>query len=84
MIENLSQTAELMNSSDFKDRFKAEFYQLAYRTEKLRHMLENWEKLDFTPKCPKELLQNQLVCMYNYQAILEKRAKLEDIDLSPN
>ena len=79
MIKKLSETTELMNSSDFKDRFRAEYYQLAYRAEKLKQMLENWDKLDFTPKCPKELLQDQLAYMYNYQTILEKRARLEDI-----
>ena len=83
MIEKLSETTELMNSSDFKDRFRAEYYQLGYRTERLRQMLENWDNLDFTPKCPKELLQDQLAYMYNYQTVLEKRAKLEEIDLLP-
>ena len=83
MIEKLSETVELMNSSDFKDRFKAEYYQLAYRTEKLSNMLNKWSdgELDFTPKCPKDLLQTQLEHMFWYLSILERRADIEGIEL---
>lgn len=32
----LNNTVELMNSSDYKDRFKAEYYQTKIRYEKLK------------------------------------------------
>lgn len=37
----LTDTAELMASTDYKDRFKAEYGQVAIRCEKLKAMLEN-------------------------------------------
>lgn len=37
---NLSDTVELMNSADYKDRFKAEYYQVVIRYQKLKAMLE--------------------------------------------
>lgn len=47
----MKDTIELMNSSDYKDRFKAEYYQLKIRYTKLHAMLVKLEagKLDFTP-----------------------------------
>ena len=42
MINSLNETVELMLSSDYKDRFKAEYYQLEYRYNKLKKMLEDW------------------------------------------
>ena len=36
----LSETVEMMNSTDYKDRFKAEYYQLAIRYKGLKAMLD--------------------------------------------
>ena len=36
-------TVELMESDDYKDRFKAEFYQTRIRMLKLFDMLEKWD-----------------------------------------
>nr|DAK60893.1 MAG TPA: hypothetical protein [Caudoviricetes sp.] len=51
----LKDTVALMASADYKERFKAEYYQLVIRFKKLQTMLEKWDKgeLDFTPTCPK-------------------------------
>lgn len=38
-MNELKDTIELMNSSDYKDRFKAEYYQLKIRYTKLHAML---------------------------------------------
>ena len=38
----LKDTATLMVSSDYKERFKAEYYQLKIRLEKLKYMLQKW------------------------------------------
>ena len=40
----LKDTVDLMNSIDFKDRVKAEYYQLKIRHEGLARMLKNTKK----------------------------------------
>ena len=54
----LKDTVEMMASEDFKERFKAEYYQLSLRLYSLTSMLIKWENnmLDFEPKCSKETL----------------------------
>lgn len=49
----LKDTVKLMESDDFKDRFKAEYYQLQNRICGLDNMLNKMEngELPFTPKC---------------------------------
>ena len=79
----LKDTIDLMNSSDFKDRVRAEYYQLKIRHEGLSKMLEKYreETLGFTPNCSYDLLHTQLVYMECYMNVLEERAKIEDIKL---
>jgi len=79
----LKDTVEMMNSEDFKERFRAEYYQLLIRLDGLVAMLMKWENgmLDFKPKCSKETLENQVVFMQGYKNILELRAEIEGIDL---
>lgn len=83
IIGDLTQTVEMMTSSDYKERFKAEYYQLEYRTRKLEKMLNDWDegKLTFEPKCSYELLDHQCYLMSEYMDVLEQRAKIEDIKL---
>ena len=38
-----------MTSKDYKERFKAEYYQLKIRYEKLDAMIKNWDNLSFEP-----------------------------------
>ena len=80
---NLNDTVEMMNSKDYKERFKAEFYQLLIRLDSLTSMIIKWENnmLDFEPKCSKETLENQVIFMKGYVDILLLRAKMEEIDL---
>ena len=40
----LKQTVEMMNSADYKERFKAEYMQVVIRYKKLANMLEKWDK----------------------------------------
>lgn len=82
-MEELKETVELMLSNDYKERFKAEYYQLKIRIDKLDNMLSKMEndELNFTPTCPYELLQNQLKAMLLYEIFLKERAKIEKIDL---
>ena len=79
----LKDTVEMMTSEDFKERFKAEYYQLLIRFDALGSMLIKWEKnmLDFEPKCSKETIENQLIFMQDYMDILRFRAEIEGIDL---
>lgn len=79
----LKDTVEMMNSLDFKERFKAEYYQLLIRLDGLTGMLINWENgmLDFKPSCSKETFENQVILMQGYKNILELRAEIEGIEL---
>lgn len=79
----LKDTVEMMNSEDYKERFKAEYYQLLLRLDGLAGMLIKWENgmLDFEPKCSKETLENQVIFMQGYMSILRLRAEIEGIEL---
>lgn len=79
----LQDTIELMKSSDFKDRFKAEYYQLEIRTEKLANMLDKYKAgtLEFIPKCSIEILNVQYELMRVYLATLKERAEIEGVEL---
>lgn len=79
----LKDTVEMMNSKDYKERFKAEYYQLMLRLDGLVGMLIKWENgmLDFTPKCSKETLENQVIFMQGYLNSLRLRAEIEEIDV---
>lgn len=44
-------------------------------------MLNNWDNLNFVPKCSKSLLMTQYNIMSAYLSVLEERSKIENIDL---
>ena len=77
----LADTAEMMMSEDYKERFRAEYGQVAIRHHKLKAMLEKWDKgeLNFTPTCPRSTYDLQIKAMADYIAVLEARAVMEDI-----
>lgn len=79
----LKDTIEMMQSEDFKERFKAEYYQTKIRYEKLHKTIIKAEAgtLNFTPSCPISLLADQKACMGKYLYCLEVRAEMEGIDL---
>ena len=79
----LIDTVEMMNSENYKERFKAEYLQTKIRYEKLHKMLIKYEAntLTFTPICSIELLQEQKMYMGNYLRMLEIRAEIENIEL---
>lgn len=79
----LQDTVDLMLGADFKDRFRAEYYQLENRIAGLERMLKGYREgtLDFTPNCSYDLLHTQLVYMKCYMNVLEERAKIENIEL---
>ena len=79
----LKDTIEMMTSEDYKERFKAEYYQTKIRYGKLKYMLEGWDDgtLGFIPICPRSTYDLQISAMTDYIAILEARAVMEGIEL---
>ena len=79
----LKDTIELMNSTDYKERFRAEYHQTKIRYDMLDKMccLYEAKKLNFTPNCPLELLTEQKRHMGNYLHCLQVRAAIEEIEL---
>lgn len=79
----LNETAEMMNSADYKERFKAEYLQLTIRMNGLSAMLKKYREgtLAFTPSCSYDLLNGQFKAMDMYASYLEERAQIENIDL---
>lgn len=79
----LEDTINLMTSSDYKERFLAEYEQTKIRYEKLHRMIVKHEAgtLEFIPNCPIELLKDQKRCMGEYLHCLEVRAEIEKINI---
>lgn len=86
-FKTLDETATLMVSDSYKDRFIAEYHQTKIRYEKLKNFCNRIEaaKLAKTeePKhdCSLELLRNQQRIMGEYLHILEIRAVIDEVDL---
>lgn len=80
----LNETIKMMDNADYKERFKAEYYQVVIRYKKLKAMLDKWDKgeLTFKPTCPRSTYNIQVKAMTDYIAILEARAVMEDIELN--
>lgn len=79
----LKDTIPLMCSANYKERFLAEYIQLAIRYYSLRKMIIKYEAgtLEFTTTCDIAILRVQLDDMANYMKALEVRAKIEKIEL---
>lgn len=90
----LKDTVTMMNSEDYKERFKAEYYQTKIRYERLEafnNTIEAAERTNYcgSPKtvpmpthdCPHEMLRHQQSTMGEYLHILEVRAVIEGIEL---
>lgn len=89
----LKDTVEMMNSADYKERFKAEYHQTKTRYEKLKafnNKIEASERTRHgnikqvampTHDCPNELLKQQQAVMGEYLHLLEVRAVIEGIEL---
>lgn len=79
----LKDTIPMMDNPDYKERFKAEYYQTKIRYEKLHKICVKYEAgtLNFTPSCSLELLKEQKMHMGKYLHCLEIRAEIENIEL---
>ena len=80
---DLKDTVEMMQSADYKERFKAEYHQTKIRYDKLHKMIVKADAgtLEFTPTCPIALLKEQKAAMGKYLYCLEVRAQIEKIEL---
>lgn len=86
----LKDTYQKMISSDYKERFIAEYWQTKIRYEKLRNFCNRIEVGEMTEgkipepehDCPLELLREQQNIMGRYLHILELRAIIEEVDLN--
>lgn len=79
----LEDTVDMMISSDYKERFKAEYYQLVIRYSGLKNMIKKWDNgtLPFTPTCPRNIYDVQLKAMEDYLNVLKVRATMEDVEI---
>ena len=84
----LRDTIDLMQSSNYKERFIAEYRQTKIRYEKLKAFNNKIEASHLTDglnmpihDCPDHLLVSQQRAMGEYLHILEVRAVIEGIDL---
>lgn len=83
----LRDTIKPMVSDDYRERFKAEYMQLAIRQNRSQIFLSKIKnavsKGEEEPKhdCPTSLLQAQCKAMDEYRKVLEERAGIEHIDL---
>ena len=92
-VKDLKDTAEMMSSEDYKERFRAEYHQTKIRYERLKKFnteIEAVSKMQYDmpcrikmPKhdCPEGILREQQRCMGEYLHLLELRAVIEGIDL---
>lgn len=79
----LKDTIEMMNSDDYKERFRAEYHQTKIRRDKLHNVLIKNEAgvLNFGLACNPYLLKKQEAAMDEYLRQLEIRAAIEKIEL---
>lgn len=81
---HFGETSIAMLSDDYKERMKAEYWQVKHRHDRLHQMIVKYEAgtLDFTPDCPLDLLKEQKSAMGKYLYCLEVRAIIEDVQLN--
>ena len=79
----LKDTVEMMNSEDYKERFRAEYYQTLIRHHKLKDMLKRYDAgtLPFVPTNPIEILRTQKGILAAYVHLLRERARIEGVEL---
>ena len=81
--KTLKDTVYIMCSTDYKERFIADYKQLEIRILGLERMLDNWDhnELNFKPTCPRSTYDLQLRAMKDYYAVLQMRAVMENIPI---
>lgn len=81
---DLLDTIPLMQSHDYKERFKAEYWQLKIRYNRLGALLNKIARgtVSFVPDCPVELLVKQHEMMSKLLDVMETRADYEELELN--
>ena len=84
MIKDLQETVYAMTSDNYKQRFIAEYAQVVIRANKLVDVINGYfnETLEFKLECGICLIVEQYMVMKHYIEILQKRAEIENIDLT--
>lgn len=80
-MKTLKDTVEMMNSTDYKERFIAEYDQLVIRYKGLRNMLDKWDRDELEFKPTRSTYNMQIKAMTDYIAVLEARAVMENVEL---
>ena len=84
---DLMETANMMSSVSYKERFKAEYLQTKIRYEKLKAFCDKIEASEMigapvpVHDCPLELLRKQQKAMGEYLHVLELRSFIEEVEL---
>ena len=81
--KTLKDTVDIMCSTDYKERFIAEYKQLEIRILWLERMLDNWDhnELNFKPTCPRSTYDLQLRAMKDYYAVLQMISVMDNIPI---
>lgn len=81
----LQESADWMFSDDYKQRFVAEYVQVAARLALLKRVLDNRDdrEVEFETTCSRSALEDQASVMEDYAIVLQERADREGIEL-PN
>lgn len=79
----LKDTLELMTSNDYKDRFRAEYWQTKIRYNKLFEIVTDYDikKTSFNEPANIKLFRKQAKAMLNYLDALLTIAEIEKIKL---
>ena len=80
-MTELKETVALMESDDYKDRFKAEYWQTKMRFDALRKTIVKLDAGTLNLNTDIRLLRKQLSAMESYLYVLEVRAEIEKIEL---
>jgi hypothetical protein len=76
-------TVREMTSKDYKERFRAEYWQTKIRYDKLHAIIVKYDAktLAFDPHCSIDILKEQAKAMGEYLYCLEVRAQMEQVSL---
>lgn len=78
----LLDTIEMMKSDDYKERFKAEYYQLKIRLDRLNALvIKKGIHPESVPETSYLMLKQQAIIMEAYLKCLDERAELESIQV---
>lgn len=80
---DLKETSKMMESEDYKERFKAEYMQTKIRFTKLDTAIQQLDAgtLGYDPESGYDLMVAQAQAMANYMKVLKTIAMVEGIDL---